>query len=148
MIQHPDPRKRRCCGAHPNEHNGQYDCLPIQLSLQATSLGRRPRVVEHDLGILASIHHDPYRPGGVLELTATEHDVGGSERDTLAIDLQVGLEAVDVPVGPLAMQDAADAAVAGEFELRLLPGVPGLEVGLPVEVDGLDVRDAGGVAGG
>lgn len=46
------------------------------------------------------------------------------------------------------MKDTADSTVLREPQLRLLLSIPRLEVGLPVKIDGLDVRDAGGVAGG
>uniref|UniRef100_A0A0A9CT26 Uncharacterized protein n=1 Tax=Arundo donax TaxID=35708 RepID=A0A0A9CT26_ARUDO len=46
------------------------------------------------------------------------------------------------------MQDAADTIILGEPHLRLLLGIPRLEIGLPVEIHRLDMGDAAGVAGG
>lgn len=46
------------------------------------------------------------------------------------------------------MQDAADTTILGEPDLRLLLCIPRLEIGFAVEINRLDVSDAGGVAGG
>lgn len=46
------------------------------------------------------------------------------------------------------MQDAAYTTILGEPHLRLLLGIPRLEIGLPVEIHRLDMGDASGVAGG
>ena len=46
------------------------------------------------------------------------------------------------------MQDATYTTILGEPHLRLLLGIPRLEVGLPVEIHRLDMGDASGVAGG
>ena len=46
------------------------------------------------------------------------------------------------------MQHTSYVAVVRETQLRLLLGIPRLEVGLPVKIDGLDVREASGVTSG
>lgn len=123
------------------------------MSFKTATFGWCAGAVKHDFGFTAGVDGDTNGPRSVFELTTAENDVGRAERDAFAVDVHVGMEAIDVPIRFLATDKAGGGEGGGGggggvgFEDFLL-GVTSFEIGFAVEVDGLDVGDAGRVAGG